>query len=140
MLGFRPKAKAEKPLSLDPAPIGRSESYPTMTLKNRVGAFCMLCGGFALIIFWGSINTPDKQYDLPALLAGAALMAMGWVLRTSKPKANPADPPPVAKKRGLLASLFRRPPPPPPPPAPAPPPAQNTSGRGGLFRSKPKKL
>ena len=84
-----------------------------MTPKNRVGTFCMFCGGLALIIFWASLYSPDRHYDFLALLGGAALVAVGWVLRTAKGSAAPSEqpaPPPPPKKR-WFGGLFQPKPP-----------------------------
>jgi hypothetical protein len=110
-----------------------------MNLKGRVGTFCVFCGALALLVFWASLQTPDKHYDLVALLAGAALIAVGWALRTAKPPAPPQEPgEPVMRPRspGLFSGLGRKSPSPPPPP-PAPPPKK--PGLGARFKSKPDK-
>ena len=83
---------------------------------NRIGTFCMFCGGMALIIFWASLNAPEKKFDFLALLAAAGLMAVGWVLRTAKGR----QPPPEEE------------------PEPCPPPPKKKEARG-LFRRRPKK-
>ncbi len=108
-----------------------------MNLKSRVGTFCMFCGALALLVFWASLQTPDKHYDLVALLAGAALMAVGWALHTAKPTGPPQEPgEPVIRSRspGLFSGLGRKSPPPSPPP---PPPKKR--GLGARFKSKPEK-
>jgi hypothetical protein len=78
---------------------------------NRIGMFCIFCGGMALIIFWASLSAPEKKFDFIALLAAAGLMALGWVLRTAKRQAPPeeeAEPPPPPPKKKEARGLFRR--------------------------------
>ncbi len=111
-----------------------------MSFKNRIGTFFILIGAILLFVFATSVFTPDRNYEVTALLAGALLFVLGWQWRLSKAKGAPpapaAKPPgqpaatspkPAAaapRKRGPLA-LIRKGPPnkktaPPPPPAAAP--------------------
>jgi hypothetical protein len=83
-----------------------------MTPVNRIGTFFIFCGGLALLIFWASLNAPEKSYDFIALLSGAGFIAVGWVMRTAKKPPEPEDeqaeaPPPPPPKKKKARGLFR---------------------------------
>jgi hypothetical protein len=107
-----------------------------LSLKNRVGSFCILFGFIGLLIFGATVLAPPGEFDLWAFVAGAAMLAVGLRFRMdksgppivappprapagmpAKPKAAkgkgqgqggpPPGPPP--KKRGPLGTIFKGP-------------------------------
>jgi len=114
---------------------------------NRIGIFLIFMGILALLAFMASLYTPDKNYNLPALIGGMLMVLVGWQMARARaggavtPK-TPPSPAPAQPKPGLLSRILKGQPSKqtasPPPPAPAARQRGILNALGSLFKGKKK--